>query len=153
MQTCFTKERRRRNAMQCELVTWEKHRGRILFFPCYNAKKRFFFVFYVHFLQCNLFFFFPCTFATMQTCYMEKKKKHTYFFFFCYNTKKKFFSSYCIFFGFFFSTIFLFFVACNCLVTWNKKKKHACASFLCYNISYVIYFLLYFSLIPLLFWL
>ncbi len=89
------------NAMQCELVTWEKHRRRISFFPFYNAKKRSFFVFYVHFLQCNLFF------LVMHICYDAnllhgRKKRTTLTSFFCYNTKKKIFSSYCMFFWLFF---------------------------------------------------
>lgn len=149
MQTCFTKEKRRRNAMQCELVTWEKHRRRIFFFPCYNAKKRFFLVFYGRFLQCNLIFSCHAHLLRCKLATWKKKKKHTYFFFLLQHKKK----SYFLFIAFFWATIFLLFVACNRLVTWNKKKKHAHVSFFCCNISYVIYFLLYFSSTPLFFWL
>jgi magnesium-transporting ATPase (P-type) len=72
---------------------------------------------------------------------MQEEKEAHLLLLFCYNTnnsnnKKKFKkkSFYCIF----LATIFHLFVACNYLVTWNKKKKHTHASFSCYNISYII---------------
>ncbi len=143
LQCKLASQKKEEEEMQCNVsLLHGKNIEEEFFFSLLQCKEKIFFRFLCAFSTMQPFFFFPCTFATMQTCYMEEEKEaHLLFLFLLQQKKKKFFSSYCMFFWlFFFATIFLFFVACNCLVTWNKKKKHACVSFSCYNISYVFFF-------------
>jgi hypothetical protein len=99
-------------------------------------------------MQRNFFFsfsmciFYNATFffLAMHICYDTnlldaRRKRSTLTSSFLLQHKKKIVSSYCMFFDFFFATIFHLFVACNRLVTWNKNTH---ASFYCYNISYII---------------
>ncbi len=88
MQTCFTKERRRRNAMQCELVTWEKHRGRIFFFLVTMQRKDFFSFSVCIFYNATFFF------LSVHICYNAnllhgRRKRSTLTFSFFATTKKK----------------------------------------------------------------
>ncbi len=123
------KEKKKRK-LQCNVgLLHGKNIEERLFFSLLQCKEKIFFGFLCAFSTMKPFFFLPCTFAIMQTCYMEEEC-----FFFCYNTKKILFFLLHVFLAFFLVQYFFFFV------TWNKKKKHACASFSCYNISYVFFF-------------
>lgn len=138
--------------MQCELVIWEKRKRRFYFFLVMMQRK------YIYLFSMCIFCNATLFFLAMHICYNAnllhgRRKRSTLISFFLLQHKKKKKSSYCMFFGFCLATIFLLFVACNRLVTWKKKKKHTHASFSCYNISYIIIIILYFSSTLLFFWL
>lgn len=123
--------------MQCNVsLLYGKNIEEKSFFSLLQCKEKIFFCFLCAFSTMQPFFFLPCTFAMMQTCYMqEEKEAHLLLLFATTQKKNLFFLLH--FFGFFLATIFHLFVACNRLVTWNKKKKHTHPSFSCYNISYI----------------
>jgi len=155
LQCKLASQKKEEEEMQCNVsLLHGKNIEEEFFFFLVTMQRKDFFSFSMCIFYNATFFF-----LSMHICYnanlLHRRRKRSTLTSSSFATtqKKSYFLLIACFFGFFLATIFLFFVACNCLVTWNKKKKHACASFSCYNISYVIYFMLYFSSIPLFFWL
>jgi hypothetical protein len=108
MQIFFTKEKKKKE-MQCNvsLLHGKNIEEEYLFF-LFTMQRKDLFLFSMCIFYNATFFFLSCTFAMMQTCYMEEKKEPHLLLFFATTQKKKSFLLIACFFGFFLATIFLF---------------------------------------------